>query len=570
MDNKLKHICIAPGKTVRELVGVMAKNKPVDTGVPSGIALVVNKGKLVGIVTDGDVRKGISRGIELDSPVKDIMNSHPLVIRGRQSPRHILAYVSEKTRRGNWDPAHFDKIVIVDDKDEPLDVVTIYELWKASDVRFRQIGIVGLGYVGLTLGLTLADLGFEVRGYDTNPEVVKATLAGEPHFFEQGLPKLLKDHLNNRFQVVDNFEKENGCDVYFVAVGTPIGKNGLPSLSYIAGAATHLGKVIKRGDLVVLRSTVSMGTTRGVMIPHLEKISRMKAGEDFHVAFAPERTIEGRALEELRHLPQVIGGVNHASAELASNVFSFITKSVVLVDSLEEAEMVKLVNNTYRAVTFSYANELSLIAKHWGLDTKRVIEAANFGYERSQVPLPSPGVGGYCLEKDPTIFLESAREKGYEPTLIKYTRALSDTMLDHITEEVIAYLATHNIKPEKAKVCVIGFAFKGTPPTSDVRGSTTYGLIDRLKKKKVKTIFGYDPYVRRSDIDRTAVYLLKPDEGIKQCDVIIIMNNSVHYRDLDMRGMLERITRPILLMDMWSLYPKEEITKLKHVVHYRL
>ncbi len=275
-----------------------------------------------------------------------------------------------------------------------------------------------------------------------------------------------------------------------------------------------------------------IGTTRDVAIPILEKVSSLRAGIDFLVAFAPERTIEGKALEELRQLPQVVGGLNHTSAELASNIFSFITKSTVMVDSLEEAEMVKLVNNTYRAVVFAFANELSLIAKRWKLDTRRVIHAANFGYERSKVPFPSPGVGGYCLEKDPTIFYHSAKAKGYEPLLFQQTTILSNKMLDHISDEVLSFIKKNKISPAKATVSILGFAFKGVPATSDVRGSTTYGLIERLKKNKIKNIHGYDPYVKKSDIDRAALYLLRPDVGIKKSDVVVVMNNNPHFAEL--------------------------------------
>jgi len=571
MNKKLYHICVRPKDDVQKLILAMESNKPAKTGIPSGIALVIDKGeRLVGIVTDGDLRRGLAKGADLNDRVETVMNPKPFLIQGPKNTGAILSLIAEKNRLEHRAFGHFDKIVLTDDLGRPLDVLSVYDLWKSSDVRFRQIGVVGLGYVGLTLALTFAELGFNVKGYDINDAVSKSLRSGQPHFFEQGLSKLLKDHINRRFSVVDKFSDRDICDVYFLTVGTPLGKDGLPSTEHVVKAARFIGKVIKRGDLVVLRSTVSIGTTRDSVIPILEELSGLKAGEGFLIAFAPERTIEGRALEELRQLPQVVGGFNHASTELTSNIFSFMTKSIVTVDSLEEAEMVKLVNNTYRAVTFTFANEISLVAKRWGLDTRRVIHAANFGYERSKVPFPSPGVGGYCLEKDPAIFSHSARSKGYEPMLFKHTSALSHKMLDHLADEIVAFLKKQKISPAKATVSILGFAFKGTPANSDVRGSTTYGLIDRLKKQKIKNIFGYDPYVRKSDIDRTATYLVRPDAGIKKSDVIVVMNNNPHFAELDMRAYLEVMSRPVFLVDAWALYDIEDIGKLKHVVHYRL
>jgi UDP-N-acetyl-D-mannosaminuronic acid dehydrogenase len=571
MKDKLSHISIKKDANLRETMSAMERNKPSVTGIPSGIALITDdKNVLLGIVTDGDLRKAISKGVDLGSSVSNIMNKTPLVIQGDQSPRQILSYVADKSRDGKWDRAHFDKLVFVDENFSPTNVVALYDLWKSSDARYKQIGVVGLGYVGLTLAVTLADLGFTVRGYDTNPAVVKSTKRGEPHFFEKGLHKMLKDHLDKNFTVVNGFEGKHGCDVYFIAVGTPI-KKGDVDLVYIKAVAEYLSKVIKSGDLVILRSTVPLGTTRDVVIPILEKGSKLKVGEDFLVAFAPERTIEGKAIEELRSLPQVVGGYNYASTELASNIFSIMTKSIVPVDSLEEAEMVKLVNNTYRDVTFAFANEISIIARKWNLNTKKVIEAANLGYERSSVPFPSPGVGGYCLEKDPLILMGSAKTKGHTSHLFKHARMVSDVMLDSIEKDITKFVKKNKIKPQEARICILGFAFKGKPATSDVRGSTTYGLIDKLRKNGFKHISGYDPYVQKFDIQKANVkHLTKLDTVLGEHDIIVIMNNNTHFAELDMRSHLEHTDSQILLVDTWSLYSRDDISKLKHVTHYRL
>ncbi len=168
-----------------------------------------------------------------------------------------------------------------------IDLISFFDLWQASDVRFKQIGIVGLGYVGLTLGLTLADIGFTVCGMDTDLRVAETIKKKKSPFFEEGISALLKDHVGTRFSVTHDFKGKNNCDVYFIAVGTPLDKKNLPSLAYIKKAAEKLGSVLKQGDTVILRSTVPLGTTRDVVAPILEKKSGLRAGEEFFIAFAP-------------------------------------------------------------------------------------------------------------------------------------------------------------------------------------------------------------------------------------------------------------------------------------------
>lgn len=572
MHSHLKKITVQRPVTIRELIKKMEENDPMISAIPSGIALVVDKkNKIEGIVTDGDLRKGLSRGVDLDQSVEKIMNSRPFLIVGKQSPRAMLSLIADERKKANKDFAYFDKVIIVDEAKRPLKVLSMHDLWQASDVRFKHVGVIGLGYVGLTLALTLADLGFTVRGYDMNETVKKSVKKGEPHFFEQGLLKLLSDHLGKRFTVVEDFKGENSCDVYFVAVGTPIKDGNKINVEFLESASAMLGAIVKAGDLVMLRSTVPIGTTRDIVRPLIERASGLKAGEEFHLAFAPERTVEGKALEELRALPQIIGGINHASAEIASNIFSYITKSVILVDSLEEAEMIKLLNNTYRAMTFTFANEVSMIARRWGLDTKRVIEAANYGYERSRVPLPGPGIGGYCLTKDPEIFSISARKKGYKPVLFGQVTVLSASMLDSISLDILKFIKKNKLLVGHVKVGVLGFAFKGVPVTSDVRGSTTYALMNSLKKKGMRYFSGYDPYVKRGDIELSqAKYRLSGKEAIVDHDIILVMNNNPHFAELDIRLFLEKSKGPIMLVDCWNLFSRDEIAKLPHVLHYRL
>ncbi len=565
----ISKIFAKPAESIKTVVQRLASNKPKQTLIPQGIILVVDGGAtLMGIATDGDIRRAISRGVSMEAPVSKIMNKNPFVIEGPKNNTEILSLIAEKNRKEGWTDNRLNKVILVDKKRKVLDLVSFYDLWQRSDTRFKQIGVVGLGYVGLTLALTLADLGFKVRGFDINKNVRASLAKGVPHFFEEGIKQILKDNLGKTFKVVENFSGDDNCDIYFVSVGTPLNGKKEPDLGYLKDASTRIGKVLKSGDAVILRSTVPVGTTRGFVTPLLEKHSGLRAGKDFFVAFAPERTIEGKALKELRTLPQVIGGFDKSSTELAASVFNHMTHSAVLVDSLEEAEMVKLINNTYRDVHFAFSNELSLICHKLGVDTHRVIEAANRGYERSNVPLPSPGVGGACLEKDPYILLHSVKSKDH--SLVRHARTVSDTMIDFVADTTAAHLAEQAKDVKNPKVLVLGFAFKGRPVTSDMRGSTTIPLVKKLQKV-TKNIHGFDPAVKRTDITGLKVkHVTDLAKGFAGADAVIIMNNNPAFEELAIRPLLALANKPCLFFDTWGLHSKADVEKVKHIRYKRL
>ena len=521
-------------------------------------------------MTDGDLRRAIAKNISTKTKLERIMNRKVFFVEKSASPSEILTRAAAKIRAEGWHKNRLNKIVVVDQDRRVLNVVSLFDLWQASDIRFKRIGVVGLGYVGLTLSLTLADLGFEVLGSDIDPAIRRIISKAQAPFYEAGLDRLLKDHINQRFKIVLNFAGKNQCDVYFIAVGTPLNTKQRPQLEHLEAAASALGNVIKQGDVVILRSTVPLGTTREVVVPILEKRSGLVAGEDFSVAFAPERTVEGKALEELRNLPQVIGGLNRASANQASSIFNLMTDTVFIVDTPEEAEMVKLINNTYRDVTFAFANEVALVCQKWGMDTNKVVNAANLGYPRSQIPKPSPGVGGYCLEKDPFIFIESGRSRGYEPRLAREARIINQQILKAVAEDTILFFRkTRNKNPV---ICILGFAFKGDPPTSDMRGSPTLKLVQILRKRGLKRILGYDPQVDSKDLRVLKVEpVLDLKKVLPRADAIIVMTNHPYFKGLDMRSLLAAPrTTPLFFYDTWALYSGDELKKVKGVVYKRL
>jgi UDP-N-acetyl-D-mannosaminuronic acid dehydrogenase len=318
--------------------------------------------------------------------------------------------------------------------------------------------------------------------------------------------------------------------------------------------------------LVILRSTVPVGTTRQVVLPILEQGSGLCCGEDFQLAFAPERTIEGNALKELRTLPQIVAGFDERSEEVATHFFGKIAPNIIRVNSLEAAEIAKLINNAFRDVSFAFANELAVICDQWNLDAVHVIEAANMGYPRNPIPLPSPGVGGLCLTKDPFIYAWAGREKGYDPILPIWGRRINTVMVNHVAHKVLNFFKRHSLSPVGRKVFIMGFAFKGNPETSDMRHSPTLDLLSLLQKADLR-LFGHDPVVPAPMLKEFNVTPSGLKDGFYEADAVIVMTNHDSYKNLDLFGLLPGMRRPGLFFDGWHAFVRKDIEQI-HGIEY--
>lgn len=561
MRKNIDCILITPNSTIREAMAVIEK-APHRCGI-SGLAIVVDDlRRMVGVVTDGDIRSAILHNRNLEEPVSEIMTHDPIAVTNHASPMKMY---DEAVELLNGSSRMLDKaagkIIIVDDDKKVVDVVSFLSLMQQADIKTKKIAVIGLGFVGLTLAVVLADVGFTVVGVELRDEVRASLEKGKPHFYEAGLANILRYHLGKRLFVEKDL-KEQPCDVYVISVGTPVDKNHQPILRDVENAATAIGEVLKPGDVVMLRSTVPVGTTRNVAIPILEQTSGLVAGKDFSVVFAPERTVAGKAIKELRTLPQVIGATDPQGEEIAAAIFREMTTTIVRVDSLEAAEMVKLINNSFRDLIFSFSNEVALLCERWNLDAFRVIEAANEGYPRDPVPLPSPGVGGVCLKKDPHLLNASATAIGHRSSLFGLSRVVNEYMPYHVMRKFEHFCELVGRAPEKMKVLVVGLAFKGWPETSDMRDSTAVDLVNHLKKLNIN-VYGYDPVVNDEDLrDVAGVEPVSLEEGFSGADAVFVMNNHPSYEDWDLYGLIERMNKPGLFFDGWKMFHEEEILRI--------
>lgn len=430
-----------------------------------------------------------------------------------------------------------------------------------------KVCVMGMGYVGLTLAVALADVGYDVTGVETNEDVVRSLNDGIPHFHEENLQSRLKEQLKEKRLKIVNQMPATSFTIYIISVGTPLLKGQkIPNLQYIDHVVADVGRHLKKGSLVCLRSTIPVGTTRAKVIPALEYHSSLKAGIDFHVAFTPERTIEGKALVELRENPQIVGGLSPKCVDMASAFFHRLTPTLITSSSLEASEFVKIIDNSYRDVRFAYANEIASIAEKLNLDATEVIRSANVHYPRNNIPVPSPGVGGACLSKDPHILIHFSKEAGYSPELISSARKINEEMPRRIITRLDQEMRKIGKNLNNATVLLAGFAFKGDPETADLRDSTSLWLLEEVGKH-TPHIKGYDPVVSHKEIQKLGITPVNMPEGADQVDLLLIAINHRSYRNWDMHEIAKRLRKPAIVYDSWRMLNKQVVSRLEGITY---
>jgi UDP-N-acetyl-D-mannosaminuronic acid dehydrogenase len=413
-----------------------------------------------------------------------------------------------------------------------------------------DVGIVGLGYVGLTLATVLAEAGVSVVGVERRAEIVEQTNAGTPHFTETGLPDALEGVTRSgKLVAVEQFEDSFTCDAYIITVGTPLSPEGVARTDMIESAARDIAANMNEGALVILRSTVKVGTTRDVVAPVLAA-----SGKSFDIAMCPERTLEGKALQELRELPQIIGADDQQVADRAAAIFRKLTSSIVSVSDIETAEIIKLVSNTFRDVQFAFANEVARICDAFGASAYEVISAGKLGYNRTNIPLPGL-VGGPCLEKDPHILMESARTRGIDLEITRAGRMVNERQPKE-TVRFIRHEVARRELPTPLRISMVGVAFKGQPETSDLRGSMAIRVLDELKKAFPDAEIGiYDPVtpvdVLSAEFPDTTVYNRFGD-AVSGASVIVVGNNHPSLGRLSPRTLTEFMLPDGFVFDYWN------------------
>jgi UDP-N-acetyl-D-mannosaminuronic acid dehydrogenase len=410
-----------------------------------------------------------------------------------------------------------------------------------------KVCVVGLGFVGLTLAMMISQRGLRVVGIDTNEPMIDELLLGNTTICDPGIEELLKSAVKEgRFTPYyrdlksrTKTEDISSCNVFIITVGTPL-RLGKPNLDYFRDAVGEIAGHLSKDDLVIVRSTVSIGSTRKVFTDMLgESVS------DVFLAMCPERTIEGNALVELKSLPQIVGGLTMQATSEVVTFFESIGVECVIVDSLEGAELAKLVNNTYRDLMFAFANEVAQLANKVGVSAGQVIRAANYNYPRSNIAMPGPS-GGPCLEKDPWILFHSGESYGVEMKISKAARQVNEYSVTAFVKEVLAHA------PLAEKVAILGLSFKSQPETLDLRGTLAYTLCTTVTDVLPHaSIVGFEPSGWTGIEYLSLREVLSLDEAVTDADIIIIANRHPSFKDFGYKIVSDR---KVLVIDLWGQF----------------
>ena len=418
--------------------------------------------------------------------------------------------------------------------------------------RHPKVAVIGLGFIGLPLALTYAMKGAMVVGVDVLEKHIEEINLGKSHHLEYYQGKSLVDILNEqlqakRFEGTTSYqEAASKVDTYIITVGIPV-VNGDPNQTYLQSACEDLAKVLRAGDTVILRSTVIPGTTEE-FVTHLLEKSGLKAGVDFHLAYASERIAEGKAFEEFIHMPLAVGGINQESAEKAKSILSFVTEAEITISEIKVVETAKVIENIQRDVNIAMVQQFARFSEKLGIDTFELIKVANT-HKRVNLLTPGPGVGGYCLPNALYYLLPKAKELNVNIELLEMARKINDSVPQVLVDMVEAELQKSGKSLLNTKVAVLGLAMKDF--SNDDRISPPHHVVEILLERGA-TVKAYDPAV-------PSTYSYKVDhldEAIDGADVLIYLTAQEEFLEISWDLLIKQMAAEPILLDTKHRIPK--------------
>lgn len=389
------------------------------------------------------------------------------------------------------------------------------DLGARIEARQARIGVMGLGYVGLPLVVEFAKAGFSVTGFELDAEKVRSIMSGRSYIEDVPEAELAAQRGAGRLHATVDMNELALCDVINVCVPTPLTKTKDPDFSFMVAAVEEIRKRLRSGQLIILGSTTYPGTTHELYLPLLEA-SGMHVGEDFSLAFAPERIDPANKKFKVRNVPKVVGGETPLCTQLAVKSFEPVFDTVIPMTSSQAAEMVKLLENTFRAINIGLANEVALMCDKLELDVWEVIEAAAtkpYGYMKF---LPGPGLGGHCIPIDPTYLSWKMKALNFPARFIELATEINTQMPSHVVRKIADILNEDRLAVNGARVLILGVAYKAN--VSDMRESPAIEIAELLLRKGARVDY-HDPHVPEfhvghhvlKSIDLDAAALAAPD-----------------------------------------------------------
>ncbi len=422
--------------------------------------------------------------------------------------------------------------------------------------REAVVGIMGCGYVGLPLALEFAKKNFHVLAFDLDNDRIAQINSGMSYIPDVPTSELSECVRKGLLEATSDFSRLKEVDTVSICVPTPLRKTKDPDISYIMQAVENLVSYRKSGQLIILESTTYPGTTREMMLPALEGGGRFRVGEDFHLAFSPERVDPGNPKYNIVNTQKVVGGITPGCTRLASMLYGAIVETVIPVSSTESAEMVKLLENTFRSVNIGLVNELALMSHNLNVNIWEIIDAAAskpFGF----MPFyPGPGLGGHCIPIDPHYLSWKARQTGFEARFIELAGVVNSFMPHHVVNRVVYALNNHSKCLKGARVLVVGVAYK--KDVNDLRESPALDVMALLEKSGAILSYSdpYFPSLKWGNGTLDSVELSKP-EMLKEFDLAVVITNhsQIDYKMLlgqfplivDTRNVYKNVSHPSLV-----------------------
>jgi len=410
----------------------------------------------------------------------------------------------------------------------------------------KTIAVIGLGYVGLPLALLAERKGFSVRGIDIDTKKIEKLQGGELPFLDSEVEEYLIKAKNISFSV--DFSPVAESSIVIICVPTPVHSDHVPDLSPVIGASEGVAKFLQKGQLVILESTVNPGVCESIVIPILEKESGLKCGEDFYLAHCPERINPGDKRWNVENINRVVGASSKEGLQKAVDFYkAVIIGDIKPMDSLKEAEAVKVVENSFRDINIAFVNELAMSFSKLGIDVVNVIEGAATKPFAFMPHFPGCGVGGHCIPVDPYYLIEYAKKNGFEHDFLSLARRINNKMPRFTAKKVMHGLNENKLPINGAKVAVLGLSYKSD--IDDCRESPSFEIIKALENFGANVVT-YDPFV----LGRSTVKSL--DEAIKDAQAVVIATAHKVFKELTPDYLLKNGVK--VVVDGRNCLPKEK------------
>ena len=391
-----------------------------------------------------------------------------------------------------------------------------------------DLAVIGLGYVGLPLAIEAANSNLNVAGYDINDSVV-SNLNNSISHVEDISNEVLKDALSKDLLITNDSNVLGDSEYVVISVPTPL-TDYQPDLSYVEAATKSIAENLKKGQTIILESTTYPGTTLEIVKPILEKISSLVAGDDFLLGYSPERIDPGNKEWTFKNTPKIVSGINETSLKKISEFYNSIIDEVVEVSGTREAEMVKLVENTYRQVNIAMVNELAILSNMLDIDIWEVVDAAKtkpFGFQSFR---PGPGVGGHCIPIDPKYLSFKTRQIGQPVRFVELAQEINNSMPNYVISRISELMNKKEILLKNSKILLLGVAYK--KDIGDTRESPAIDIIESLLEKSAEVSF-YDPYVDELIVNKESILKEQDLESISNYDMVIIHTPHTSFHKID-------------------------------------